>query len=126
VDNVDEEGDVGPSEGRAFPRDDSVVAAEASELRAHARAFAATSSSVLRYDGGHVPRHMRVPRPDDPDLWAVRVKVCTRFTSHCICLTLSRLGMSQVSYFKYYDAVWRQIWRLPQSLHDLVFQVTFS
>jgi hypothetical protein len=78
VDDVeDEESEAGPSEGPTFLRDDSVALAEASELHARARDRAATSSRPRQYDGGMVPRHLLVPRPDDPELWAVHVKVCT-------------------------------------------------
>ena len=88
----DEESEVGPSRGPAFPRDDSI--AEARELQAHAGDFHATLSDPPWYDSRDVSRLLCMPRPGDPDLWAVRVKVCTIFISHYTCLMPSRLGMS--------------------------------
>jgi hypothetical protein len=129
VDDVeDKESEVGPSRGPTFPCDDSIV--EAWELQAHAGDFHATSSDPPRYDGRDVSRLLCMPRPGDPNLWAVHVKVCTIFISHYTCPTPSRSGTSQVSYFKYAIAVFQEqshaIQRLPRSLCDLVFQVTFS
>jgi hypothetical protein len=129
VDDVeDKESKVGPSRGPAFPRDDSIV--EAWELQVCTGDFHATSSDPPWYDGRDVSRLLCMPRPGDPDLWAVHVKVCMIFISHYTCLMPSRLGTSQVLYFKYAIAVFREqshaVWRLPRSLCDLVFQVTFS
>ena len=78
IDDIkDEESEVGPSNGPSLLRDASLAVAEASELQARATDRTAASSYPRWYDGGGAPRHLLVPRQDDPDMWAVRVKVCT-------------------------------------------------
>jgi hypothetical protein len=91
VDDIDEL-DAGQSDaGRRY---DCLSATEASELEERARDFTEASHQTRQDVGGKCPRYLRVPAQNDPDLWAVAVRVSA---SRSICtyyLTLSRLDMS--------------------------------
>jgi hypothetical protein len=88
VDDI-EELDAGRSD--AGQRYDRLSSTEASDLGERARDFAEPTHQTRQYVGEDCPMYLRLPAQNDPDLWAVAVRVSA---SRSICtyyLTLSRL-----------------------------------